>query len=1196
MRNQSNKTIIITTILIAVVVTAFLLPQLMASNSEKSLSCQNYHTTNQVNNATVRSCAAESCAVIGSLTPADGVCVRGVAYDNPNWLLVDVTVNGEAQDGYVLANLVEPGLPNEDVNPFQYCNAHQPYGTLNIRKEPKPDAQVIRTISENDIVCVTQYGYFGASWVGLQSGGYISGENLVYSVADIDCEVIDIVVPTERRECASFLCNVIGTIAPGGTECIISDVQEDAEWVGFTYDETGNVGWAYAPYIRQISPEGLTLGELTPQAVTSAQLPPQAISVADINVRGDSSLEAARVGELARQAIADVRGVSLTNDWYLVRTGSLEGWVAASGVEITGSLDNVPVYDNGQIVATTTPLPTSIAQLTTPAAPIQSGAVTVTPTPEVCKDGQTVNCITPTPGASVILPVSTPYPGQTLLAQDAPFNILRFRDFTLASPGGNTSLLLRLPNDWKIDGNNILFLDLTYTQTSKNGETNATPVDAVIPNSSVEISLDGRLISSVELNESVNNQKQRLEVVLPNDLLADSNRALHRLDIRFNAQDACEQRISSSITSSAANSYIHLEYRELSPLLNLAQYPRPFYNLPLANEREVAYLVLPANPSQNMLDAASSVVGGLGFLSGNEVDIKVRTAEQLTDEEYSQNNLIMVGSPSENNLIADLYSGQLLLTQMVDDAISFNGEALAETDGVVQLIANPRNEQKAIMVVSGMTDEGVLKGAQAVAGPPSPLQASGPLTIVTDSRSLIRTNSDLYAPSKLTLADLGISGDDLVLRGLGTNRFDTQFAIPAGTVLGNDSYVDVYFNNSDLLETGISSVSVLVNEIPVGSTVLNDEDVQMTASGLKQLRAPIPPNVVISGQNNTLTFLLETTTDFECFTPDDGLAWFTLSAESGLNLSYLPASANATNNRYISQFPAPFNQLANLSDLWINLPANPTNEELEQTMRLLSRLGASVVRGEGITPRLNVGELPSGVDLTQYNFILIGRPSTNPLIRDLNTNLPQPFVEGSDELEQKLDDVSYRLLPGFEVGVLQRIVSPWNASRSVLVLTGTGVEGQAYAVNAIANSQFDSRELSGDVVFVTSNNVNPIDSKILSSPQELLQAVPDLFLENQQIATNQAATSVAAITTTPGATQVTPNATLQALPPTPVITVVVPTVTPTEIPIIPLTANEITTAEASQPAFVNLLLVVTAVVMILLVIGVLIRFLRPRSR
>ena len=108
--------------------------------------------------------------------------------------------------------------------------------------------------------------------------------------------------------------------------------------------------------------------------------------------------------------------------------------------------------------------------------------------------------------------------------------------------------------------------------------------------------------------------------------------------------------------------------------------------------------------------------------------------------------------------------------------------------------------------------------------------------------------------------------------------------------------------------------------------------------------------------------------------------------------------------------------------------------------------------------------------------------------------------------------------------------------------------------------------------------------------------MPDLFLENQQIATNQAATSVAAITTTPGATQVTPNATLQALPPTPVITVVVPTVTPTEIPIIPLTANEITTAEASQPAFVNLLLVVTAVVMILLVIGVLIRFLRPRSR
>ncbi|MBI1880989.1 MAG: hypothetical protein HYR94_22645, partial [Chloroflexi bacterium] len=127
------------------------------------------------------------------------------------------------------------------------------------------------------------------------------------------------------------------------------------------------------------------------------------------------------------------------------------------------------------------------------------------------------------------------------------------------------------------------------------------------------------------------------------------------------------------------------------------------------------------------------------------------------------------------------------------------------------------------------------------------------------------------------------------------------------------------------------------------------------------------------------------------------------------------------------------------------------------------------------------------VQLDPYHVIAFGLPTRNPLIAMLNEQLPQPFVPGEDNLRQEVGSVVYRLPQGFSLGLLQALPAPWNPQKSILVVTGTSLEGMQWALNTLTNDLL-YYELRGDLAFIRTNYLETFESaKFVRGP--LLAAV-----------------------------------------------------------------------------------------------------------
>lgn len=923
-------------------------------------------------------------------------------------------------------------------------------------------------------------------------------------------------------------------------------------------------------------------------------------------------------------------------DWAFVRfrdnsDNLVEGFMARNLIESlepaqaqTGTPQFTPAFSDPAVL----PIPTA-----TPIGVVNSGiisaAATLTPTPAACLPGQTDNCYTPTPANLSVLNRPTPVIDTTLLAQEIPLTLLRLRDATLRSPFSSTTYRFTLPQDWQMGGTSILSLDLIYTESPYARGDAASGADVALLNSTLNVTLNDRVISTVTLNaDNAGETPIRLQIPLAADEL--NRLSAHRLGLVLQAREHCELTLNANVQTVIDSSFIRYEYFEQKPLLDLANYPRPFYNQRPPTERENVVLVLPAEPTINDLNAAATISAGLGLLTDDTLLVRVRRADTLSDFERDNSDLILVGSPENHTLIADYYQRDVLPTRYVNGEIRFEETVLNETDGIVQLTYNVASDDYAVMVVTSLTEEGLRKGAQLLAGPPSLLGLGGALAVVdsvSDIQRLDRAESERL--ETLTLTDIGALENPL-LRGFGSTRYDLTFSIPAGTELTDGAFVELLFNYSYVPIAPDASFSVLINEQPISSFLLSDRPENANNSAVAtdpneqvpafyRLRAPIPPSMVLEGRPNSLTFIMNTDIpSFNCNTPDNDLLWFLISSNSRLHLPRQPISNDGSAN-YLNTFPASFIRSRNLNDLWINLPDEPTDDELEQTMRIMSAIGQDVGNGEGLRPTLNLGALPPDTDLSRYNFIVIGRPTNNSFLAELNSIeiptgdafsnqtrrlLPQPFVEGTDEIEQVLDDVSYRVLVGYEFGILQMFDSPWFEGRKVLVVSGTGELGQRDAANILVDSAAAPSDLQGDVVFVAGTFVTFTDSSRVFNSLAILDEVVGLATERADIdnratqtAVATANMSIAAVTPTPlPGTTPTPFAFAGEGSATPIVTAMpslVPTATTTPLP---LDSPELNPPVPVRPVYVDYLIFATLGVMVITLITLAVRQLFMRNR
>jgi hypothetical protein len=794
-----------------------------------------------------------------------------------------------------------------------------------------------------------------------------------------------------------------------------------------------------------------------------------------------------------------------------------------------------------------------------------------------------------TPFAISTAPTVAPQAVIPLLAQEVTLASLSIRNIQLISPISSVQIPFRVPDNWQIDGTTYLSLN---AQFFRNGI-------SIQSSTSIQISIDGVLVSVFALSQQ-GNGNQIIKVVLPNDVLTNLAQRTHTLQILLDAHDDCVANQEIRVFIRTDMSFLHYEYREATPVHDLAQYPRPFFNNPVAGQVESAVIVLPAKYTMTDLQAATSLTAGLGLLTGNNLQIRTVTADTLSDLDQKTGNLLLIGKTGDNAVLGALYRANLFPTQLdASGSLTIHGQPIADTDGVLQIIANPQNAMRSILALTSKTPDGLRKAALALAGPTPAIGLSGSLALVSD----VRVSPPHTPPSsQVTLASLGYS--DVSVSGVGTHATEIRFVQPAGTVITNGAYLDLEFDFSEILRNAQTTLSIALNDKPIDSISLGtapDPNIPLLPSATpllhsNHLRAAIPPLSVRSGENNVLTIILDVQGNWKCYPPSPSVTWLSVRSTSLINLPRQEIDLSGTQFQ-VSDFPVPFSGTRNLQDTLVVLPDVPSITEIDQMMRLMARLGSETPNGSVFQPRISMGKLPDGINLSDYHLIVIGLPSTNSFLTQLANNLPQPFVTGSNDLQHLVDNAIYRLPPKFNIGVLQAFKSPWSPSHNVLVITGTSATGQDLAMNVLISGQYARSDLQGNVVYAVANAVAPINTFNPSDAGVLSTDIPNL--ETQSAQTGTPSTPQFSNTVTLGAT-ITPlptRTTTPMLSPTPLYTETPMATVMTAIPtFVPLPPSALAPEATKQPIWVIGLVILTVVVIVATILFTVISFIRRRNQ
>ena len=603
---------------------------------------------------------------------------------------------------------------------------------------------------------------------------------------------------------------------------------------------------------------------------------------------------------------------------------------------------------------------------------------------------------------------------------DLTFAELGYGTRTMTSSGTRRSYYLYLPRDLALRGRGH-YLQLTLSHVP--------PVPDRL--STLSAKLNGTSLALIPLNQA-NAEPTSLRLDLAGSLFEPGS---NELELELDTGEACGVRGARIELSILDVSLFHLEYDLVPYVPELALYPLPFYEASF--DPQTTYFVLPDAPSAADLSGVASISAGLGKFSEGQVRLAAVRESQLTPEIRSQHHLIVVGRVGTNGLLEEL-----------DLPLELDEANVSEDQGVIAEIVSPWNPLRLILVVSGLSDEGMSKACLA-------LNRQSPFLGMRGEVSIVQGVSDPpLAQSKprdvdITLASLGY--EDEVVCGTAPDTLSYRFYMPWGWKMIENPRLVLSFGHSEVVDPENSSLDVELNGVPVGSVLLDGRNVN---EGLLEIDLPAWQ---IEPRRNTLNVSVEMNLAGEdkCVFFNDCHIWTVVRSSSYIHLPFAPLEVEAS----LALFPYPFSERPNLEDLLLVLPEEPATQDQDAMVRLAAMLGAAA-RGDYLTVQAVTAGDATESALEENNLIIFGRPTANSLIRGLNESLPQPFEDGTDLLRPQIGSVVFAPDPERDVGLIQEMVSPWNSNRTALVLTGTTDEGVSLACAALISR---SDRLAGNV-------------------------------------------------------------------------------------------------------------------------------------
>lgn len=637
----------------------------------------------------------------------------------------------------------------------------------------------------------------------------------------------------------------------------------------------------------------------------------------------------------------------------------------------------------------------------------------------------------------------------TSAQQDSLEELITFEQFgyqnqSLHGPIDSANIYFSLPEHWNLTGDVELELGLGIFGAPA-GESQA----SAAMSSTLAIYLNDILVDESVLAESGSVIKN---ITLPQaSFLEQGQDGRHQLRFILHSGGACETgsagEIPQQVVLVRSDSRMKVPYGPGLPNTNLGRFPRPIYQRSITPDQ--ALIVLPNSPSSAELQAALSVAAGLGNLTDRNLSLALINESGVTDEMRSDYQLIAVGRADNLNMLETL---------PLDAPIGPDGFTIPEAesnDGIVQMVNSPWNDRNVVLVVSGNTDEAVIKAGQATST--GFLQPSTPpnLSIVIDVQP--QRTQDVRPPDDRSLQAIGYSSE--TLSGPGSDSVSYSFAVPPELSADGEPYVNLIYANSSQLDYLQSGVSILVNNELIGSVPLSELSNSQTSS-----QVALPKSAIRTGLND-LKIRARLIPKSPCLGAED--TWMVVQPESTIHLPLGPERLR-NNSATLVTYSEPFILDQQLTDTAFVLPTNNVTAwqaAAQLAFDLGERSDMKLANFKVISGNTFPDEMRQDADI-----IMIGQLGELPLLDEIGDTLPVNFDLDATALSREYMPVAFQTAAELNPGYLLLSNSPWNPDRAILTILADDGQGIMNASEALLTPEVRA-QLSGNFAIVTDSDI-----------------------------------------------------------------------------------------------------------------------------
>ncbi|MBL8015495.1 MAG: cellulose biosynthesis cyclic di-GMP-binding regulatory protein BcsB [Candidatus Doudnabacteria bacterium] len=637
------------------------------------------------------------------------------------------------------------------------------------------------------------------------------------------------------------------------------------------------------------------------------------------------------------------------------------------------------------------------------------------------------------------------------------FGDLGYRAADLLSPVASTRVRFSVPPGLRlVSGGEIeLHYDLLITGADSGNLVNSSNPYA----GNLIISFNGKIIGTVNLEKTGSNT---VRLQIPDDALVSTEQdGSYLLTISLSAQFSCVSDINTMITIKPT-SFFDLPFETSAPELDLSNLPAPFYlNNSFAPDRTL--VVLPDDPEALVVEAALDVMAGFGSMIDDVYDINLVTRAQLSQADLDSSHMVFVGLPVQLDILSNINFPIAVANGQFVNALPDAAE-----DGIVQLAVSPWNPNKVLMMVSGNSGAAVVKAAQAVSAGGVFVFENPAIAYVSSVQSI---SDAIPVVEGFTFQNLGYLTN--TLSGIGVFSTEYMFKVSKEQVSGNDGYIDLVYYHSGSLSYGSSTMSVDLNGLLITSAVFKEETEQVAT-----LRIAFPPGALRFGENQ-LRITASMPYSQSCDSSGLSSPWLIVSDQSLIHLpSVVEGGPSVPLQLDLSFYPDLFTTHSDLGDVTFVLPKSDVT-----SLRIAGALAYNL--GDAANSRITslkavyADNVPQDVRDKQ-SMIVVGRSSTLPFLSEINDSLPAPFDVSTDTASERQMQIIYRIPEGVSVGYLELIASPFNADKSILVVSGNNESGLLMAGSVPIENDL-ANQLAGTFAVTNGKQVATGNGSSLSS-------------------------------------------------------------------------------------------------------------------